>query len=56
MGLSRRDVVVRSVFCISSAADFDDEFDSFLYHRTASIDSDTIDMVFHKGVVARSRE
>ena len=27
----------------------------FFYHRKASMDSDTLDMVFHKGVVARSR-
>ncbi len=48
--------MVRSVCSISSAADFDGGFDSFLYQRTLSMDSDTIDMVFHKRVVVRSRK
>ena len=56
MGLGCRDVVVRSVRRISSAADFGGGSDSIPYHRVASIDSDTIDMVFHKGVVAQSRK
>lgn len=51
-----RDVVVQSVRSISTAADFDGGFDSILYHRMASIDSDTIDLLFHKGVVAKSRK
>ena len=45
---------VRSVRSISSAADFDGGFDSLPYHRVASIDGDSIDMVFHKGVVVKS--
>ena len=55
--LSRRDVVVRSVcsISISSVTDSNGGIDSFLYHRTVSVDSDTIDMVFHKGVIIRSR-
>ena len=46
--------MVRSVRSTSSAADFDRGFDFLLYHRVASIDSDTIDMVFHMDVVAKS--
>ena len=56
MGLNYRYPVVRSVRSISSAGDFDGGFDSLPYHRVASIDSDTIDMVLHMGVVAKSRK
>ena len=40
---SLRDLVVRSVWSISSVADFKDGLDSYLCQRRASMDSDTID-------------
>ena len=48
--------MIRSVCNINSAADCDVGFDSFMYHRTASMDSDTIDMVFYKDVAVSSRK